>query len=149
MREDETVINLHIWRRKTVLFYALHEFFYLFLFLYISQSFLSHERREMTCFAVVRTTWWCTWRLIIFLIKYKFNSRVIGTNFASMMTAIYREIIAEKWRYIFPRRFSYQRRRPCLSPLLRSALQQDRAGNLVWQYSSLKRDSIKVTFILI
>ena len=51
---DKNVTNLHIWQWKTAVLHALHV---QFSFLDISQTFLFSLRREMTCFAVVWTTW--------------------------------------------------------------------------------------------
>ena len=46
--------NLHTWQRKIVVLHALHVHF---LFLDIWQTFSFFPRREITCFAVVWTTW--------------------------------------------------------------------------------------------
>ena len=51
---NKNVTNLHIWQWKTIDFHALHVYF---SFLDIPQTFSFFLRREMTCFAVVRTTW--------------------------------------------------------------------------------------------
>ena len=51
---NKNLTNLHIWRWKTVFLHALHVHFSSFDLLRTFSFFL---RREMTCFAVVWTTW--------------------------------------------------------------------------------------------
>ena len=51
---NKNVTNLHIWQWKTIDLHALHVHF---SFLDIPQTFSFFLRREMTCFAVLRTTW--------------------------------------------------------------------------------------------
>ena len=51
---NKNVTNLHIWQWKTIDLHALHVHF---SFLDIPLTFSFFLRREMTCFAVVRTTW--------------------------------------------------------------------------------------------
>ena len=54
--DNKNVTNLHIWQWQTIVLHALHV---QFSFLKISQTFWFFPRREMTCFAVVWTTWAC------------------------------------------------------------------------------------------
>ena len=49
---------------------------------------------------------------------FQFNSRIVGTHFASVMTLNNWEMIAEMRSYIFRWRFRRRRRRFCLSSLL-------------------------------
>ena len=51
---NKSPTNLHIWQWKTVFLHALHVHF---SSCDILKTFLFFLRREMTCFAVVRTTW--------------------------------------------------------------------------------------------
>ena len=51
---NKNVTNLHIWQWKIIVLHALHVHI---SFLDISQTFSFFPRREMTCFAVVWTTW--------------------------------------------------------------------------------------------
>ena len=56
----------------------------------ISQTFSFFLRREMTCFAVVWTTWpwWQMFNFVFLSVKrwFQFNSRIVRTHFASVMT---------------------------------------------------------------
>ena len=51
---NNNVTNLHIWQRKTIVFARFARAVFIFD---ISQTFSFFLRREMTCFAVVWTTW--------------------------------------------------------------------------------------------
>ena len=89
---------------------------------------------EMTYFAVVWTTLvhdnkfsMCSSPNCL----YNFNSRIIGTHFAGIMTGKYREFFSETQRYIFGWCSSSWWHRPCLS-FLRSLLIGCLHGMIVW-----------------
>ena len=113
--------NLHIWQWKTVFLHALRVHFSSFDILKTFSFFL---RREMTCFAVVWTTWAdddkCSiWSSYICPKRwFQFNSRIVRTHFSSKMTLNNCEIIAETGSYIFRWRSRFSRRRVCLSSLI-------------------------------
>lgn len=76
-----------------------------FSFLYIWQSFwLIYDASNLFCSCVDVVSPWQQIFNVFFLSPnclYNFNSRIIGTHFAGIMTGKYREIIYETWRYIF------------------------------------------------
>ena len=105
--------NLHIWQWKTVFLHALHVYISSFDILKTFSFFL---RREITCFAVVWTTWAYVDTFCPLCPKrwFQINSR----HFSSIMTLNNWKIIAEKRSYIFRWRSRFRRRRVCLSSLL-------------------------------
>ena len=84
---NNNVINLHIWRWKTIVLRALHVHF---LFFHISHTFSFFPQLEMTCFAVVWTTWtwWQVFSFVHLSLKrwFQFDSRIVGTHCTSVMT---------------------------------------------------------------
>ena len=89
-------------------------------FLDTSLRFSFFPRREMTCFAVVWTTCMDIWRHTFNFVFsppkrwFKFNSRIVTTQFASVMTLNNWEMITETRSYIFRWRSRFRRRRVCL-----------------------------------
>ena len=75
---DKNVTNLPIWQMKTVVLHALHE---RYSFLYISPPFLSYQRREMICFAVVWTTNFHFFSFPPWTAHINCNLTVVSTNF--------------------------------------------------------------------
>ena len=94
--------NLHIWQWKKVFLHALHVHFSSFD---IFKTFSLFLRREMACFAVVWTTWAdddkCSILSYVPSAGSKFNSRIVRTQFSSIMTLNNLEMIAETRSYIF------------------------------------------------
>ena len=113
--------NLHIWQWKTVFLHALHVHFLSFDILKTFSFFLRHE---MTCFAVVWTTWAYSWMFNFVLLCskrwFQFNSRIVRTNFSSIMTLNNWKMIAATRSYIFRWRSRFRRLRVCLSSLISS-----------------------------
>ena len=94
--------NLHVWRWKTVF---LHVHFASFDIL---KTFSFSLRREMTCFAVVWTTWAWWWQMFNFVFLclkrwFQFISRIVRTHFSSIMSLNIRKMIAKTH---FQRKFS-------------------------------------------
>ena len=79
---NENVTNLHIWRQKITVLHALHVHS---LFFFISSTFLSFLRREMTCFAVFWTTFCSIFSCNLKSAGSNINSRMVRTHFASIM----------------------------------------------------------------
>ena len=79
-----------VWKWKTVVLHALHVHF---SFFHIPQTFSFFSRREMTCFAVVWTTWAYVEKCFIFWST--------ASNLLSVMTWNNWEMIAETQIYIF------------------------------------------------
>ena len=98
--------NLHIWLWKIVFLHVHFSFFFDIL-----KMFSFFVRHEMTCFAVVWTTW-----------AYGDNcsilSRKVRTHFSSIMTLNNWKLIWETQGYIFRWRSRFRRRRACWSSLL-------------------------------
>ena len=116
---NKNLTNLHIWQWKTIVLQALHVHFSSFDILKTFSFFL---RREMTCFAVVWTTW-AWWQMFNFVFLcpkrwFQFNSRIVRTHFSSILTLNNWKMIAETRSYIFRWRSRFRRRRVCLSSLL-------------------------------
>ena len=118
--------NLHIWQWKTVFLHALHVHFSSFDIL---KTFLFFPRREMTCFAVVWTTWTYDDKCSI-LSSYvpsagsDLTSRIVRTHFSSIMSLNNWKMIAETWSHIFRWRSCFRRRRVCLSSLIKARQRQ-------------------------
>ena len=113
--------NFHIWPWKTEFLHALHVHFSSFDILKTFSFFLW---REMTCFAVVWTTWAyddkCMFNFVFLCPKrwFQINSRTVRRHLSSIMTLNNWNMIAEKRSYIFRWRSRFRRRRVCLSSLL-------------------------------
>ena len=86
----------------------------------ILKTFTFFVRREMTCFAVVWTTWAYDDNFVLLSQKrwFQFNSRIVRTHFACAMTFNNCDIIEETRSYIFRWRSRCRRRRLCLSSLI-------------------------------
>ena len=117
---NKTPTNLHIWEWKTVFLHALHVHFSSFDILKTFSFFL---RREITCFAVVWTTWAYDDKCSI-LFSYvrpkrwfQFNSEIVGTHFSSIMTSNNWKMIVETRSDIFGWRSRFRRRHVCLNSL--------------------------------
>ena len=118
---SKNVTNLHIWQWETTVLHALHV---QFSFLDISQmvSFLSTTWNDLFCICVDDVSIWPQMFNFVFLYLkrwFQFNSRIVGTHFASVMTLNNWEIIAETRSYIFRWCSRYRRRRVCVNSLLR------------------------------
>ena len=139
--------NLLIWQLKTVLLHALHVHFSSFDILKTFSFFLW---REMTCFAVVWTTWAYDDKCSI-LSSYvpSAGSRMVRMHFSSIMTLNNWKIIAETRRYIFRWRSRFSRRRVCLSSLLtdNDGAFQLREFNLWWKIPSEITNTISCNVI--
>ena len=87
----------------------------------ISLTFSFFLRREMTCFAVVWTTWqwWQMFNFVFLSVKRSFqiNSRIVRTHFSSVMTLNNWEMITETRSDIFRWRSHCRRRRVCVNSL--------------------------------
>ena len=115
---NKNVTNLHIWHWKTIDLHALHVHF---SFLDILQTFSFFLRRGFTCFAVVRTTWAHDNKFSILSYLWAlvpFNSWIVRTHFATVMTLDNSEMIAETRSYIFRWRSRCRRLRLCVNCLL-------------------------------
>ena len=111
--------SLHIWQWKTVFLHALHVHISCFD---ISQTLSFFLRREMTCFAVVWTTWAYDDKCLILSSLcpkrwFQFNSRTVRTHFSSIMTSNNWKMIAETRSYISRWRSRFRRRRVCFNSL--------------------------------
>ena len=75
--------------------------------------------------------WWQKFNFVFLSLKgwFQFNSKIVGTHFASVMTLNNLEIIVETRSYIFRWRFRCCRLRVCLRSLL-SALESFYSGHL-------------------
>ena len=114
---NKNLSTLHIWQWKTVFLHALHGHISSFD---ISQTFSFFLRREMTCFAVVWTTWAYDDKCSILSSLcpkrwFQFNSKIVRTHFSSIMTLINLKMIAETRTYISRWRSRFRRRRVCFS----------------------------------
>ena len=115
-RRQQKPTNLHIWQWKTVSLHALHLHFSSFDILKTFSFFL---RREMTCFAVVWTTWAYDDKCSILSSYFpSAGSNFIPgylTHFSSMITLNNWKMIAETRSYIFRWRSRFCHRRVCLT----------------------------------
>ena len=148
----KTPTNLHIWQWKTVF---LHVHFSSFDIL---KTFLFFLRREMTCFAVVWTTWAYDDKCSILSCPkrwFQFNSRIVKAHFSGIMTLNNWKMIAETRSDIFRWRSRFRRRRVCLSSLLILPYERPTGLGLTWQHmtrhrrSALYRDGIMVAYFLL
>ena len=112
--------NLHIWQWKTVFLHALHVHFFIFWH-FRDVLVLSTTRNDQfwSCVDDV-SIWWQMFNFDFLCSKrwFQFNSRIVRTNFSSIMTLNNWKKIAETRSYIFRWRSSFRRRRVCLSSLL-------------------------------
>ena len=119
--DNKNVTNLNIWQWKTAVLHALHVHF---SFLNISQTFSFFPRREMTCFADVWTTRADDDKIMSNFIClplkrwFQFNSRILRTYLASVMTLNNWEMFAETRSYIFRWGSRCRRRRLYLRSLI-------------------------------
>ena len=74
----------------------------------------------MTCFAVVRTTWAQDDKCSFLSLKrwFQFNSWIVRTHFATLMTLNNSEMTAQTRSYIFRWRSRCRRRRVCVNSLI-------------------------------
>ena len=94
-----------------------------FLIFGISLTFSFFLRRELTCFAVVWTTWHMWWQMFNFVFLtpkrwFRFNSRIVRIHFATVMTLNNWKMIAETRSYIFRWRSRCRRHRICVNSLV-------------------------------
>ena len=113
---------------------------------HLLKTFSFFLRREMSCFAVVWTTWaYIWWQMFNFVFLcpkrwFQINSRTVRGHFSSIMTLNNWKMIAETRNYIFIWRSRLGRRLVCLSSLIAKT-------NCSEQYlRSLKWDSLHVLF---
>ena len=129
---NKNLTNLHIWQWKTVFLHV--HFFSSFDILKTLSFFL---RREMTCFAVVWTTWAYDDKCSILSCYLKsagsdlIPGQLVRTHFASAMTLNNCDIIEQTRSYIFRWSSRGRRCRLCLSSLIKSLENdnRDRNGN--------------------
>ena len=91
-------------------------------------------RREMTCFAVVWTTWTYDDKCSILSSLcpkrwFQFNSRIIRTHFSSIMTLNNWKMIAETRSYVFRWRSRFRQGRVCLSSLFITLRRRNRTSS--------------------
>ena len=94
-----------------------------FIFGHFADVFvLSTTWNDLFCICVDDVSIWPQMFNFVFLYLkrwFQFNSRIVGTHFASVMTLNNWEIIAETRSYIFRWCSRYRRRRVCVNSLLR------------------------------
>ena len=94
-----------------------------FIFGHFADVFvLSTTWNDLFCICVDDVSIWPQMFNFVFLYLkrwFQFNSRIVGTHFASVMTLNTWEIIAETRSYIFRWCSRYRRRRVCVNSLLR------------------------------
>ena len=115
---NKNPLNLHIWQWKTVFLHALHVHFSSFDILKMLSFCLW---REITCFAVVWTTWAYDDKCSILSCPerwFQFNSWIVKAHFSGIMTFNNWKMIAETRSDIFRWRYRFRRRRVCWSSLL-------------------------------
>ena len=109
--------------------------FYLLTFWRRSRSFF----RELTYFAVVLFTfvddvsvWWQKFNFVFLSLKrwFQFNSWVVRTHFATMMTLNNSEMTAETRSYIYRWRSRCRRRRVCVNSLFTSGDGHEKSTSL-------------------
>ena len=125
--------NLHIWQWKTVFLHALHVHFSSFDILKTLSFCLW---REMTCFAVVWTTWAYDDKCSILSCPerwFQFNSWIVKAHFSGIMTFNNWKMIAETRSDIFRWRYRFRRRRVCLSSLLILPYARPIGSGFTWQ----------------
>ena len=133
--------NLHIWQWKTVFLHALHVHFSSFDILKTLSFFLW---REMTCFAVVWTTWAYDDKCSILSCPerwFQFNSWIVKAHFSGIMTLNNWKMIAETRSDIFRWRYRFRRRRVCLSSLLILPYARPTGSGFTWQTMTHHRRS--------
>ena len=87
----------------------------------ISLLVLSATWNDLFCSCVDDATiWWQIVNIVLLSMKrwFQFNSRIVTTHFASIMTLNNWEMITETWSYIFRWRSRCCRRRVCVNSLL-------------------------------
>ena len=125
--------NLHIWQWKTALLHALHVHFSSFDILKTFSFFLW---REMTCLAVVWTTWAYDDNCSILSSPkgwFQFNSRIVKAHFSGITTLNNWKMFAETRSDIFRWRSRFCRSRVCLSSLLILPYERPTGPGLTWQ----------------
>ena len=100
---NQNVTNLHIWRWKTIVLHALHVHF---SFLFISQTFSFFPRREMTCFAVVWTTWAYDDKFLIFSPRWTFSIKVFSLLLLSWYT--HKPFVVDAQQKMTPSKYNVQ-----------------------------------------
>ena len=100
--------------------------------------------REMTCFALVWTTWAYDDKCSIFSCPegwFQFNSWIVKAHFSRIMTLNNWKMIAETRSDIFIWRYRFRRRRVCLSSLLILPYEWPTGPGLTWQTMTHHRRS--------
>ena len=139
--DNKNPTNLHIWQWKTSFLHALHVHFSSFDILKTPSFFLW---REMTCFALVWTTWTYDDKCSILSCPerwFQFNSWIVKAHFSGIMTLNNWKIIAETRSDIFRWRYRFLRRRVCLSSLLILPYERPTGPGLTWQTMTHHRRS--------
>ena len=90
--------------------------------------------------------WWQVFNFVSLPLKrwFQFNSRIVWTHFASVMTLNNSEMIAEMRSYIFIWRSCCRRRRVCLNSLVRCRrrLLLSQSTKLVYKHANPSRDPL-------
>ena len=114
---NKTVTNLHIWRWKTIVLHALHVHFSFWAFRERTRSF------HYVKWPVLQLCGWnehmmTNFQFCFLPLKhwFQFNSRIVRTQFSSIMTLNNWKMIAETQSYIFRWCSRCHRCPPCLSP---------------------------------
>ena len=83
------ILNLHIWRWKAIILYALHAHFSFFFLQFADVLVFSTTWNDLFCSCVddVRI-WWQVFCFVYLSLKrwFQFDSRIVGTYFARVMT---------------------------------------------------------------
>ena len=118
---NKDVTNLHIWLSKTIVLHALHVQFSFLTFRRRSRSFCDVKWPVLQCVDDV-TIWWQMLNFVFLSMKrwFQFNSRIVRTHFASVMTLNNWEMITETRSYMFRCRSRCCRRRVCVNSLVNS-----------------------------
>ena len=111
---NKNVTNLHIWQWKTIDLHALHVHF---SFLDIPQTFSLNDL-FCSCEDDV-STWWQMFNFVFLSLKrwFQFNSWIVRTHFATVLTLNNSEMTAETRSYIFRWRSRCRRGRVCVNSL--------------------------------
>ena len=116
----KNVTNLHIWKGKNSIFARFSRAFFLFWH-FVDVLVLSTTCNDLFCRCVDDLSiWWQMFNFVFLCPKrwFQFNSRIVRTQFPSIMSLNNWNTIAETGGHISRWRSRFRRRRVCLSSLL-------------------------------
>ena len=117
----KNITNLYIWQWKTIVLHALHVHFSFWHFADVLVLSTTWNDLFYSCVDNV-TIWWHMFNFVFLSLKrwLQFNSRIVRTHFASVMTLNNQEMIPETRSYIFRWRSRLCRCRVCANSLMSS-----------------------------